>query len=143
MAFRSFISNRIQRTRACVKGAYPQLSPGKIMLVLGVVVNTLHPPVTLLAKWSSAYWMEGTFFSPLFKTAGVKLHFYQLLCLNMSESDFSPLSLRAKPNASPEFSNNPLKLQVHPWRYFRTLISFSQWTNKVLKVFNLSYPPSL
>lgn len=63
VAIRCFISDRIQRTRARVRGVYPQLSPGKIMLVLGVVVNTLHPPVTLLAKWSFAYWMEGTFFS--------------------------------------------------------------------------------
>jgi len=115
------------------------------MLVLGVVVNTLHPPSHHPFGKVVLRILDGRdfFFSPLFKTAGVKLHFYQLLCLNMSESDFSPLSLRAEPNASPEFSNNPLKLQVHLWRYFRTLISFSQWTNKELQVFNLFSPPSL
>lgn len=46
-AFRSFISVRIQRTRARVKGVYPQLGPGKVMLVLGggceYITPSRHP----------------------------------------------------------------------------------------------------
>lgn len=92
------------------RGSLPSIKHRLSNACSGVLVNTSQPTFRHSEKQCVAF--DGRAFF-LVRTAGAKLYIYRVLCLKMSASDFSPLSLREKPNASPGFSNDPLKLQVH------------------------------